>query len=86
MIAPLDSLHEEVMADPDARYAYFHTTKGVLSGRDDDPSTQQVKAHLDTAGIAYLYNPDWCRPSPLFLTPTGIFVGAEQIEAYVATL
>ena len=86
MTAPLDSLSEEVMADPDARHAYFHITKGVLSGRADDPSTQQVKAQLDAAGIAYLYNPDWCRPRPLFLAPHRVFVGAKEIEEYIAAL
>ena len=81
-----DSLYEAVMADPEARHAYLHTTKGILTGRGDDPDTLSVKASLDEARIAYLYNPDPLRARPMFLMTGQIAVGREQIEAVIPTL
>ena len=83
---PADSLYEEVMNDPDARHAYFHTTKGVLTGRAEDEDTIAIKALLDEQWIAYLYNPDFMRPRPIFLTKTAQIVGRAAIEAHIENL
>ena len=74
------------MNDPDARHAYFHTTKGVLTGSPDDEDTVSVRGRLDEEGIAHLYNPDPCRPRPIFLTKPYAIVRRAAIEAYIESL
>ncbi len=74
------------MNDPDARYAYFHTTKGVLSGNPNDEDTVSVKGMLDKEGIACLYNPDLWRIRPVFLAKHDNIVGRAAIEAYIESL
>lgn len=76
------SFTEAVLSDPEARYAYFNTTQGVLAGRPDDEELSRVRALLDSFHIAYLYNPDPTRPQPMFLAPEGTLVGYEQIEQH----
>ena len=80
------SVYEQVMADPEARYAYFNTTQGVLYGDPLQDELIEVRRVLDEASIAYLFRADEGRPWPTFRSREMTGVGLDEISRLVAKL
>ena len=80
------SVYEQVMSDPEARYAYFNTIQGVLYGDPLQDELKEVRRVLDEASIAYLFRADEGRPWPTFRSKELTGVGFDEISRLVAKL
>lgn len=80
------SVYEQVMADPEARHAYFNTTQGVLYGDPLQDELIEVRQVLDDASVAYLFRADEGRAWPTFRSRELIGVGLDEISRLVAKL
>jgi hypothetical protein len=80
------SAYERVLADPEARDAYFNTTRAHLFGDPNASDVVNAIEHLENASIAFLFTPDEDLARPILQTELSQFVGAAQIHSAIGML
>ena len=80
------SVYEQIMADPEARHAFLHTTQGILYGDPEDEEVKRILVVLDTARVAYLFASDLHLPRPQFRTKNKVAVGEDEIALVLEEL
>ncbi|CAN5477628.1 hypothetical protein BH10ACT2_BH10ACT2_19610 [soil metagenome] len=83
---PEGSLYARVLADPEARDAYFNTTQARLFGDELDDSVNEIIDLLDKNAVAFLFSHDPNRARPALQVESVRFVGKEEIVRAIGRL
>jgi len=77
---PEGSLYARVLADPEAREAFFNTTQAQLFGDPDSEVVNDIVELLDRNAVAFLFSPDTNLARPVLQVESRQFVGNDEVR------
>ena len=80
------SMHERIMADPEARAMYFCPNDGFLRTSPYHQDADRIVEVLDDHNLCYLHERDTSYPRPRFYWQGNISIGLDEITDAAETI